>query len=63
VIDMERPYTITKNIWDDFYTIQMSGRMNMMGHPYIDYFSDAGAYNAAYTHFQTNGETTDLEIQ
>jgi hypothetical protein len=60
---MKRPYTITKNIWDDFYRVQMSGSMNMMGHPYVGYFFDNDAYDAAYNHFQTDGETADLEIQ
>ena len=60
---MKRPYTITKNIWDDFYRVQMSGTMNMMGHRFVRYFFDDDAYDAAYNHFQTDGETADLEIQ
>jgi len=60
---MKRPYTITKNIWDDFYRVQMSGTMNMMGHRSVRYFMSDDAYDAAYNHFQTDGETADLEIQ
>ena len=65
---LEPPYQITKEIWDEYYRIQMSGHMNMFYHPLFNYFlssSDEKAsevYDRAFEHFKTNGNTEPLEV-
>ena len=60
---MNKPYTITEEMWIEYYTVQMSGRMNMMGHPLVTYFMSGNAYNQALQHFQVEGNKTDLVIE
>ena len=57
------PYTITQDIWDDYYSVQQSGIMNMMGHHYIGYFMQGDAYKQAYKHFEEEGNTEPLVIE
>ena len=58
-----KPYNITKSMWDDYYEVQMSGRMNMMGHHLIGYFMQDDTYDKAHTHFQEDGNAEDLVIE
>jgi len=60
---METPYIITEQMWIDYYTVQMSGRMNMMGHPLVIYFMGSNAYSQALEHFQVNKNKSDLVIE
>ena len=60
---MNKPYTITKGMWDDFYSVQMSGVMNMYGHHLIRYFMHGDAYEQARHHFEDEGNTEDLVIE
>ena len=48
--------------WKDYYAVQTSGVMNMMGHPLIFKFMPDGNWQAAFDHFETEGKTTTLEI-
>lgn len=59
----EKPYEITKAMWDDYYAVQQSGHMNMMGHRLIGYFMPDGAWQTAYDHFEVAGETTPVVIE
>jgi len=59
---MEKPYKITKEIWDDYYEVQQSGRINMFEHPNIAYFFEGDSYSQAKTHFEVEGNTSDLVI-
>ena len=59
----EKPYKITQEIWEDFYEVQMSGRMNMYGHHYVRYFIPTGAYETAYEHFKVQGNTDAVVIE
>jgi len=57
---------ICKAVWDDYYRMQMSGKMNMFGYPTVAYFTQneyPNAYRQAFEHFETNGETTELTFQ
>ena len=56
------PYTISKDIWDDFYSVQQGGEMNMMEHPSIVYFFKHNAWDKSYEHFEKNARTDDLTI-
>ena len=56
------PFKVSKAIWSSFYRAQMSGHMNMMGHPYVVYFLEEGWYQAAFDHFETQGKSEDLVI-
>ena len=56
------PYTISKDTWDDFYSVQQSGEMNMMGYPTVVYFMMYDAYDKAHDHFVRDGRTDDLTI-
>tara|TARA_R110002020_G_scaffold14091_4_gene50179 strand:- start:33419 stop:33613 length:195 start_codon:yes stop_codon:yes gene_type:complete len=58
----EKPYIITKDMWDEYYEVQQSGRMNMMGHHLIGYFCQGDAYQQAKNHFVDN-RTSDLVIE
>ena len=59
---MKTPYTITKLIWDDYYAVQQSGIMNMMGYPSVKYFFMHDAWQKSYDHFERDGRTDDLVI-
>lgn len=56
------PYTISKATWDDYYAMQQSGRMNMMGYPTVVYFMMYDAWQKSYDHFERDGRTDDLVI-
>lgn len=56
----EFPYTVCKIVWDDYYKMQMSGRMNMMGYPTVELFIRGRCYEKAFEHFETNQKTEDL---
>ena len=56
------PYTISKATWDDYYSVQQSGEMNMMGHPSVAYFMRHDAWQKSYDHFERDGRTDDLTI-
>ena len=58
----EKPYTISKSIWDTYYRAQMSGHMNMMGHPLVVYFLEGDAWQRAHDHFETAGNIESLVI-
>jgi len=60
---MQKPYTITHEIWADYYAVQKSGTMNMFGHPYVIYFFEGDAYSQAKNHFEVEGNTSDLLIE
>ena len=60
---MDKPYTITEEMWIEYYTVQMSGRMNMLGHPLVKYFMIGTAYAQSLQHFQVEGKGTDLVIE
>lgn len=59
----EEPLVIHKYIWDEFYRVQRSGRMNMMGHPYVIYFMEGDNWQRAYDHFEEEGNTEPLVIE
>ena len=48
--------------WNDFRSTQLSGVMNMMGHPLILKFMPGDNYQKAKNHFEKDGNTTTLEI-
>jgi len=60
---MKTPYIITKTIWDDFRSVQISGRMNMFGHPFVEYFYEYDAYAKAKQHFEVEGSCEILVIE
>ena len=60
---MKTPYIITKSIWEDFRTVQISGKMNMYGHPYVGYFNQYDAYAKAKQHFEVEGSCDILVIE
>jgi hypothetical protein len=53
---------IPKIIWDEFYRVQQSGTMNMMGHPYVIYFMQDDDWQRAYDWFEEEGNTQPLVI-
>ena len=55
--------TITQAEWNDYYSVQQSGTMNMMGHHLIKKFMPGNNYAAAYDHFEEAGNTEDLVIE
>ena len=59
---MKTPYTITWARWLDYYSVQQSGKMNMMSHPSIQYFFMHDAWQKSYDHFERDGRTDDLVI-
>jgi hypothetical protein len=58
-----KPYEISKGIWDDYYEVQKSGRMNMFAYPTVVYFLESGSYEAAFKHFEEEGNTDTLVIE
>ena len=60
---MQKPYTITFDMWEDFYCTQMSGIMNMYGHHLIRYFMSDNAYEQALEHFKNKRNREDLVIK
>tara|TARA_B100001250_G_C19253231_1_gene551680 strand:+ start:162 stop:365 length:204 start_codon:yes stop_codon:yes gene_type:complete len=58
-----KPYEITKDIWDDYYSVQQSGVMNMFGYPTVVYFLTDGSYRTAFKHFETDGMTDPVVIE
>ena len=60
---MQKPYKITLDMWNDFYSVQMSGVMNMLGHHLVRYFMHDGAFRQALEHFQDESNTEDLVIK
>ena len=60
---MQKPYKITLDMWNDFYSVQMSGIMNMYGHHLVRYFMDDGAYEQALEHFKNKRNMEDLVIE
>jgi len=59
----EKPYTITKDMWDEYYEVQESGIMNMMGHHLIGYFFSDNAWQKSFNHFEKDANTADLVIE
>tara|TARA_R110002012_G_scaffold56946_4_gene146431 strand:+ start:2018 stop:2233 length:216 start_codon:yes stop_codon:yes gene_type:complete len=59
----KEPLVIEKHIWDEFYRVQQSGKMNMMGHPYVIYFMEGDNWQRAYDHFEDQGNTEPLTIE
>lgn len=59
----EKPYKITKSMWDEYYSIQQSGVMNMMLHPNIGYFCSHDAWQKSFDHFEKDANTDDLVIE
>ena len=64
----DKPYEITKGIWESFYGTQQRGSMNMYGHHYIGYLSQTDsngedAYNLAKQWFEEEGNTEPLVIE
>lgn len=62
VVSVNRPYTITKDMWCDYYTVQKSGSINMLLHPLIEYFMEQGVWKQAFEHFEGNKNEEDLVI-
>jgi len=58
----EVPFSVSKSTWDNYYTVQKGGSMNMMGHHAIGYFCRGNHYELAFEWFETDGNTEDLEI-
>ena len=56
------PYTISKPVWDDYYSVQESGVMNMMEYPTVVLFMMHDAWRKSYDHFERDGRTDDLTI-
>ncbi len=54
---------ITKSEWDDYYSTQRSGRMNMWSHPLIVKFAEDNNWRAAYEYFEVQKKTDDLIIE
>ena len=54
---------ISQDEWEDFYEVQMSGRMNMMYHWNIRKFMADDNYDKAKKWFQEDGNTEDLVIK
>lgn len=58
----DKPYNITKSMWDSFEGDRQSGHMNMYGHHLIGYFSQGDAYEQAKKHFEAEEKDEDLVI-
>ena len=54
--------TITKVEWVDFYRVQQSGHMNMMGHWNVLKFMPDGNWQKAFDHFEEGENDTPLVI-
>jgi hypothetical protein len=54
---------IHKEIWDDYYEVQLSGRINMLMHPHVELFMKAGRWEAAHRHFEQEKQTTPLHFE
>jgi len=54
---------ITQAEWQDYYTVQQSGIMNMYEHPLIFKFAPSGNWAAAHKHFEEEGNTEDLVLE
>ena len=59
----DKPYTITKGMWNSYEGTRRSGHMNMMGHHLIGYFCQGDAYGQAQQHFEADGNEEDLVIE
>lgn len=60
---MNKPYTITKKMWDRYHQVQKSGRINMMLHPLVEYFMSDDAWSKSFEHFENNNSKKDLVIE
>ena len=54
--------TISKSEWADYYSVQQSGRINMLLHPLILKFMPGDNYDQAHKWFIENGNTKALII-
>jgi len=54
--------TITLAEWEDFHSVQNSGRINMWLHPLIEKFAPDGNWAKAFDWFETSGHTENLVI-
>ena len=53
---------ITLSEWQDYYSVQESGVMNMWQHPLIVKFAPDGNWQAAFDHFEDQKRTDPLVI-
>jgi len=56
-------YLITRSMWTDYYSVQLSGRINMLHHPLVGFFMKHNAWQKSFDHFETNAQTDDLIIE
>ena len=54
--------TITKAEWQDYYKVQMSGKINMWSHWNIVKFATGDNYSKARKHFKDDKNETDLVL-
>ena len=54
---------ISRSEWDDYYSVQQSGTINMWQHPNIQKFAPPGNYAAALKHFEEDGRDDFLVIK
>ena len=55
--------TITKAEWEDYFSVQNSGRINMILHPLIHKFMPDGNWKAAHDHFEVDGNEDDIVLE
>lgn len=58
--DKPQSTTIHKEVWDDYYKVQLSGRINMMMHPNVGLFMPKGRWEQSHRHFVIEKQTTPL---
>ena len=55
--------TITLAEWEDYYSVQKSGRINMWLHPLIGKFAPDGNWEKAFDWFETGSNDGTLVIE
>lgn len=61
--DKPQSTTIHKEVWDDYYKVQLSGRINMMMHPNVGLFIPQGRWEQSHRHFVIEKQTTPLVFE
>ncbi len=56
-------YTVTRSMWEDYYTTQLSNKINMIRHPLVGFFMKYNAWRKCFDHFETEGKTDCLIIE
>jgi len=56
-------YLITRSMWEDYYAVQQSGKINMLHHPLVGFFVNHDAWQKSFDHFETNAQTDGIIIE